>query len=367
MIGDKKITLNYGEKYSEPGYKASVFNKNISKDIKVKDNIEKEEGSYEIVYSYKFLFYKIKRVRKIEVKDVESPKIELEKGEDYETTVNEKFVEPGYKATDNKDGDLTASVKVTGEVDIKTLGEYKLNYEVKDGSGNKTKVTRVVRVVKKKPSQMSIQEYTLDGWYSETKLKETKNYGNEYFDSITMVGDSNTMNMYLNGYLSGLRAWAIPCLHASTMHHWNINLYGLGLQMPLIKATEKYKPEKMILNLGVFGTTWIKQDEFITKSNEIIEKIKKASPETKLVLISIYPITQYGTNENNFSQDTINKYNFMILEIANKHGLKYLDVQEVLKDSSGYGNPNYYVGDGFHLTTYGHSIVKEYIKTHAID
>ena len=57
----------------------------------------------------------------------------------------------------------------------------------------------------------------------------------------------------------------------------------------------------------------------------------------------------------------------MILEMANKHGLKFLDVQEVLKDETGYGNPDYFVQDGFHLTYLGHSVVKEYIKTHAID
>ena len=68
---------------------------------------------------------------------------------------------------------------------------------------------------------------------------------------------------------------------------------------------------------------------------------------------------------NNFSQNSINKRNFRILELANEYNLKYLDVQTVLKDSTGYGNPNYYISDGFHLTSYGHSIVKEYIKTHA--
>ena len=57
----------------------------------------------------------------------------------------------------------------------------------------------------------------------------------------------------------------------------------------------------------------------------------------------------------------------MILEMANKYNLKFLDVQEVLKDETGYGNPAYITEDGFHLTYLGHSVVKEYIKTHALD
>ena len=38
---------------------------------------------------------------------------------------------------------------------------------------------------------------------NEIKLKETTNYGDDYFNKITMVGDSNTMNMYSSGYIKG--------------------------------------------------------------------------------------------------------------------------------------------------------------------
>jgi len=53
--------------------------------------------------------------------------------------------------------------------------------------------------------------------------------------------------------------------------------------------------------------------------------------------------------------------------MANKYDLKYLDVQEVLKGSDGYGKDEYFVDDKFHLTYLGHSVVKEYIKTHALE
>ena len=367
LIGDKTIIVNYGETYNEPGYRAKIFNKNISDKIKVNNNVSFEIGNYEVTYSYKFLFYTIKNTRKIEVKDIEKPKIELMGGDVLETTINEEYIDLGFVALDNKDGDLTDKVSVNGIVDNKILGDYEVKYEVVDNSGNKAIKTRTVKVVRKNPTQMNIKEYSLEGWYEESKLKETENKGDEYFNDIVMVGDSNTMNMYLNGYLKGINAWAIPCLHAANMHYWDINLYGIGIQMKLLDAVSKYKPEKMILNLGIFSTTWIKQEQFIEKSNEIIEKIKEASPNTELMLISIYPILQYGTNENKFEQSVINKYNFMILEMANAHDIKYLDVQEALKDESGYGNPYYFVGDGFHLTLAGHSTVKEYIKTHALE
>lgn len=366
LIGDKRIELDYGEKYSEPGFKAYMFNKEITDKIKINNNIKEDIGNYKVTYSYQFFIYKIKRTRKVTVADLTGPEITLKGDKELSITINTKYEEPGYEAIDKLDGDLTKNVIVTNNIDIAKLGNYEVVYEVKDNAGNISKEIRKIKVEKLKPTQMSIKDYTLDGWYDSVKLKKTKNYGDEYFNKITMVGDSNTMNMYLNGYLNGLKAWAIPCLHAESMHSIEINLYGLGKKMKLIDAIEKYKPETIILNFGTFSTAWISEETFIEKANQMIEQIKEKSPNTKIILVSIYPIKK-GDNINKFQQNIINKYNFLILEMANKHGLKYLDVQEVLKDDDGYGKEEYFVEDKFHLTSLGHRTVKEYIKTHALE
>ena len=80
-----------------------------------------------------------------------------------------------------KRNDELIKVKVTNNIDISTLGDYEVIYEVEDKEGNSTKVVRKVKVEKLKPTQMSVAEYTLDGWYDEVKLKETPNKGNDYF------------------------------------------------------------------------------------------------------------------------------------------------------------------------------------------
>ena len=53
--------------------------------------------------------------------------------------------------------------------------------------------------------------------------------------------------------------------------------------------------------------------------------------------------------------------------MAYKHNVKFLDVQAALKGPDGYGKNQYFIDDNFHLTNQGHSAVKEYIKTHAIE
>ena len=57
LIGDKVMKLDYGEKYSEPGFKAYMYNREITNKIKVQNNIKEDIGNYYVTYSYKFLIY----------------------------------------------------------------------------------------------------------------------------------------------------------------------------------------------------------------------------------------------------------------------------------------------------------------------
>jgi len=58
------------------------------------------------------------------------------------------YVEPGYTASDNTDGDVTASVQVSGSVNHQATGTYTLTYTATDRAGNRsTPVTRQVQVV----------------------------------------------------------------------------------------------------------------------------------------------------------------------------------------------------------------------------
>lgn len=53
----------------------------------------------------------------------------------------------GVSATDDFDGDVTASIKVKGEVNTGKPGSYKLTYSVSDSSGNSTQAVRTITVV----------------------------------------------------------------------------------------------------------------------------------------------------------------------------------------------------------------------------
>ncbi len=63
--------------------------------------------------------------------------------------VGETYKEPGAKATDDKDGDITSKIITTGSVNTNTPGTYTITYTVSDSSGNTTTVTRKVIVENK--------------------------------------------------------------------------------------------------------------------------------------------------------------------------------------------------------------------------
>ncbi len=86
-------------------------------------------------------------VDSITLVDHEPPSITLIGSESMTTLKGEPFVDPGYSAYDNIDGNMTSLVEVTGNVDTNMVDTYKLTYTVTDGSGNTTTKDRTINVV----------------------------------------------------------------------------------------------------------------------------------------------------------------------------------------------------------------------------
>jgi peptidoglycan/xylan/chitin deacetylase (PgdA/CDA1 family) len=78
--------------------------------------------------------------------DLEAPVITL-LGESVVTMkIGTAYAEPGFTAADNRDGDLTTSVEVSGSVQKYLAASYTLTYTVRDEAGNETSVERTVVV-----------------------------------------------------------------------------------------------------------------------------------------------------------------------------------------------------------------------------
>ena len=141
--------------------------------------------------------------REIIYKDVIAPVITLKDGESINFSIGNAFTDPGFTASDEVDGDITANVTVTGSVDGNTAGTYKLTYRVQDSSANVTEIVRTVKV-----GDFTAPTITLSGGtdayilvgsgYSDPGYSASDNIDGDITSRVSVSGgvDTNTMGRY---------------------------------------------------------------------------------------------------------------------------------------------------------------------------
>ena len=146
LNGPELIEVEHGETYEDQGASVMYLDKEValltSNDVNT--NSLKEEV---LTYEYKWLFKTHTAMRTVKIIDTKAPSLTLKGKEKIELTLGDNFVEPGFEALDNVDGDLTKKVSVESNLDLDAVGEYTLSYLVEDTSGNTTSHKRVVNIV----------------------------------------------------------------------------------------------------------------------------------------------------------------------------------------------------------------------------
>lgn len=184
------ITLDYGQKFKEPGYSAKKFGKDLTKKVKVKSHFKENKlGIYKVDYSVKAIGINYKKYRKVSVVDRKKPVIELTGNKKTYVCPGTKYKEEGYKATDNVDKDLTKKVKVK-----KT--NSKIIYTVKDSSSNEKKVTRHLIYEDKTPPEININTndvtIIVGSSFNDSEFSAKDNCDGDVTSSITKEGEVDT-------------------------------------------------------------------------------------------------------------------------------------------------------------------------------
>src|SRR5574344_1068490 len=142
LNGSNTETININSNYKDAGYTVEYCNSILKINCKeidstiINDVDTNNLGEYEVTYTSKYK-NKIKTIKRhIIVADIESPVIVL--NEDKLTCPNSDYVESGYSAVDNVDGDITDKVSIVTEKDI-------IIYSVSDSSNNSTSISRKIK------------------------------------------------------------------------------------------------------------------------------------------------------------------------------------------------------------------------------
>ena len=95
----------------------------------------------------------------------------------------------------------------------------------------------------------------------------------------------------------------------------------------------------------------------------MLDAVKAASPETKIILQSIYPVAT-NSEYRDITNPRIDVANGWVESLAEEYGFRYLDTNSSLKGDDGYLIHSYQNGDGLHMNTSGLNAILKYIRTH---
>ncbi len=215
--------------------------------------------------------------------------------------------------------------------------------------------------------------------YGGTLLPESEDRGMSYIDSFIFIGESTTYHMKSRGVLSGgsdtKQIWS-PKEGTMTLDlsadKIKIVYPDTGEELTFAEAAARKRPRYVIMTFGLNGAVQnIKRGEEYFKScyKKLINSIKNASPETKIILESAFPVAEnMDMSAYSVSQKTLNEYidtiNTWTYSLAECEGLRYLDTAEILKDEKGNLRQEYQSGDGYHLTKEAYEKILFYIRTH---
>ena len=146
LEGDSYIQIYKDTLYQEPGYSGYDNKKNdLTSEVIIENNVNSlEVGTYTVVYKLN----KTVVTRTVEVieKGVGTTYIHLSGDETLYLSIGSVYQEPGYKAIDSLDSDITNDVKVTNNIDTSKKGVYRVIYSVTNSSGITTEKVRNVIV-----------------------------------------------------------------------------------------------------------------------------------------------------------------------------------------------------------------------------
>ncbi len=211
------------------------------------------------------------------------------------------------------------------------------------------------------------EDYIIDSTANSAVLTETEDMGDEYLEETLFIGDSNTVRFYNNGLLDTQQYIALEGLTIqSALTERFVTFKSNDNYYTIAEAVAMMKPRRVIITLGTNNADGSMSPEaFVSAYEDLIDAILDSYEYTDIIINAIPPVTESQTSYPDLSQETIDAMNMALAEFAQASGYKFLNSAEALKDSSGYGDTDYYVSNDIHLKAAGLNAILSYVTTHA--
>ena len=204
LNGAASITHEAATLYTEPGATAvDAFGGDLTSSISITsaDINVTEVGNQAVTYSVADAGGNTNTAtRTVTVQDTTAPTLTLIGDSNFTHNLNSAWVDPGYDANDTLDGNLTASVSISGTVDVNTTGTYTLNYSVSDTAGNLVDINRTVTVIETPQGPWIFTNAGATGRFGPTQAQINTSYS----------GTSLEGSVTINSTHQGIQEWTVP-------------------------------------------------------------------------------------------------------------------------------------------------------------
>lgn len=197
LNGKDHMRVEVHEPFDDPGATARFQFRNYSEEVQVEGDLDLTKlGTYTMIYTFEEYDKKVERT--IDVVDTVKPEITLEGADTIRVFENGTYLDPGYTAVDNYDGDISTNVVVNQDIDMSKKGIYTVTYTIHDSSGNEATKTREVEVCAD-PTSMKLH-YDYDSY--DNKAEEWWFHKSENHERNKAAMDEEVLKSY-GGYFLG--------------------------------------------------------------------------------------------------------------------------------------------------------------------
>ena len=201
---------------------------------------------------------------------------------------------------------------------------------------------------------------------SAATTKELQSQQNDFTKELTFLGDSTTAHMQLRASVRKEQVWAAKNRYLnldSRITYAKIIAPDTGEEELIADVAARLKPRYLVVTLGVDYGVYFYRDKpntFRHYYEKLLSSIQAASPETLIILQSIFPV---GRSSPVITNDMIQNGNQIIQGIASARGLFFVDQTPILADDEGYLREEFcYSEDGIHLTDTAYAAILSHLS-----
>lgn len=186
---------------------------------------------------------------------------------------------------------------------------------------------------------------------NDTENKNTDNSDSirTFGENVAFIGDSRTQAFLMYAGLKDVQDYTNVGLMVDTAITKKFITNDDGEKITILDDLKKRNINTIYIMLGINELGWIYSEIFINKYEELINKIYEVKSNCEIILQSIIPVTATKSkNDKVYNNNKILEYNKLIKDMADRKGIKYIDLCPALTDENGC-LPEEASTDGIHL------------------